>query len=109
MEKLREGEGIRRYTFDELKAEMTEEDALFAGTAAFVISMNWIDYQRLKKHLSLIPEFRVVYNTFSTTYLRIVKLDQYNEFLEGKDPYDKFLEEKDLSDEFLDWRKNRDE
>lgn len=89
MEKVRKGEGIRFYTFDELKEEMTEEDALFAGTAAFVISMNWIDYQRLKKHLSMIPEFRVVYKTFSTTHLRIVKKDQY--------------------DDYLDWRKNRDE
>jgi len=43
--------------------------------------MNWIDYQRLKKHLSLIPEFRVVYKTFSTTHLRIVKKEQYDEYL----------------------------
>lgn len=80
---------IRRYTFDEMKAEMTEEDALFAGTAAFVISTTWIDYQRLKKYLSDMPEFRLIYKTFATTHLRIVKKDQFEEFLV--------------------WRKNRNE
>lgn len=82
-------EGIRRYTFEELKAEMAEEDALFMGTAAFVIGTTWIDYQRLKKYLEVMPEFRVIYKTFATTKLRIVKIDVYEEFLE--------------------WRKNRNE
>ena len=82
-------EGIRRYTFDELKAEMAEEDALFSGTAAFVIGTTWIDYQGLKKHLEDGPEFRVIYKTFATTKLRIVKIDQW--------------------EEFVNWRKNRRE
>ncbi len=81
--------GIRRYTFDEMKSEMAEEDALFMGTTAFVIGTTWIDYLRLKKYLELMPEFRVIYKTFATTKLRIVKLEQYEEFLE--------------------WRKNRNE
>ena len=73
-------ENIRRYTFDELKAEMSEEDTLFSGTGAFVIGMTWIDYQRLKKQLEDMPEFRVIYKTFSTAHLRIVKKEQFEEF-----------------------------
>ena len=72
---------IRKYTFDELKAEMAEEDALFNGTAAFVIATTWLDYQRLKKHLEVMPEFRLIYQTFATSKLRIVKLDQWDEFV----------------------------
>lgn len=77
-------EEIRRYKFDELKAEMSAEDALFTGTAAFVLGLTWIDYLRLKKHLELLPEFRVIYKTFATTHLRIVKVEQYKEFLEWR-------------------------
>ena len=73
-------EKIRRYTFDELKEEMSEEDTLFSGTGAFVIGMTWIDYQRLKKQLEDMPEFRVIYKTFSTAHLRIVKKEQFEEF-----------------------------
>lgn len=82
-------EEIRRYSFDEMKTEMAEEDALFSGTAAFVIGTTWIDYLRLKKRLEAMPEFRLIYKTFATTHLRIVKVEAYNAFLE--------------------WRKNRDE
>ncbi len=74
-------EKIRMYKFDEMKAEMAEEDALFMGTTAFVIGTTWIDYLRLKKYLELMPEFRVIYKTFATTHLRIVKVDQYEDFL----------------------------
>ena len=77
-------EGIRRYKFDEIKAEMAEEDALFMGTAAFVIGTTWIDYLRLKKYLEVMPEFRVIYKTFATTKLRIVKIELYEEFLEWR-------------------------
>jgi len=80
---------IRRYTFEELKKEMSEEDVMYAGTAAFVIATTWLDYLRLKKHLEVLPEFKLIYQTFSTTHLRIVKLDQWEEFVK--------------------WRKNRDE
>lgn len=72
---------VRKYTFDELKAEMAEEDALFNGTAAFVIATTWLDYQRLKKMLEVMPEFRLIYKTFATSKLRIVKLDQWDEFV----------------------------
>ena len=77
-------EGIRRYKFEEMKAEMAEEDTLFMGTAAFVIGTTWIDYLRLKKYLEIMPEFRVIYKTFATTKLRIVKIELYEEFLEWR-------------------------
>ena len=77
-------EKIRRYTFDELKEEMSQEDTFFSGTGAFVIGMTWIDYQRLKKQLESMPEFRVIYKTFSTTHLRIVKREQYDAFLKWR-------------------------
>lgn len=77
-------EEIRRYSFDEMKTEMAEEDALFSGTAAFVIGTTWIDYLRLKKRLEAMPEFRLIYKTFATTHLRVVKLDQYEEYLEWR-------------------------
>jgi len=75
---------IRKYTFEELKAEMAQEDVRFSGTAAFVIATTWLDYQRLKKMLEVMPEFRLIYKTFATTKLRIVKLDQWDEFLEWR-------------------------
>ena len=75
---------IRKYTFEELKAEMAQEDVQFSGTAAFVIATTWLDYQRLKKMLEVMPEFRLIYKTFATSKLRIVKLDQWDEFLEWR-------------------------
>ena len=78
-------EKIHRYTFEELKAEMSEEDALFKGTAAFVLGTTWIDYQRLKKRLEEMLEFHTIYTTFSTQHLRIVKIEQYEAFLAWRD------------------------
>jgi len=64
---------------------MREEDALFKGTAAFVLGCTWIDYQRLKKLMRGMPEFHSVYTTFSTSHLRIVKIEQYEEFQRWRD------------------------
>ena len=75
---------IKKYTFEELKEEMAEEDTFFSGTGAFVIGMTWIDYQRLKKQLEDLPDFRVIYKTFSTAHLRIVKKEQFDEFQEWR-------------------------
>ena len=77
-------EKIYQYTFSELKEEMSEEDTLFKGTGAFVIGTTWLDYQRLKKQLEEMPEFHVIYKTFSTKHLRIVKVEQYEEFQEWR-------------------------
>jgi len=106
---------VRKYSFEELKAEMSEEDALFMGTAAFVIATTWIDYLRLQKCLEAIPEYYVPYHTFATGKLRVVKEDQYLEFIEWREARraDRISELRIVNEkqyeEFLEWRKNRNE
>jgi len=77
-------DGIRKYTFDELKREMAEEDLLLNTTLGLVIGGTMLDLMRLKKRIGEMAEFKLVYNTLSTTHLRIVKVDEYEKFLEWK-------------------------
>ncbi len=78
-----EGE-IRKYTFEELKHEMEEEDLLLNTTLGLVIGGTMLDLMRLKKRISTMVEFKLVYNTLSTVKLRIVKVDEWEKFLEWK-------------------------
>jgi len=77
-------DGIRKYTFDELKREMEEEDLLLNTTLGLVIGGTMLDLMRLKKRIAEMVEFKLVYNTLSTVKLRIVKVDEWEKFLEWK-------------------------
>lgn len=82
MEKFEDG--IRKYTFDELKREMEEEDFLLNTTLGLIIGGTMLDLMRLKKRIGTMPEFKLVYNTLSTVKLRIVKVEEWEKFLEWK-------------------------
>lgn len=82
MEKFEDG--IRKYTFDELKREMEEEDLLLNTTLGLVIGGTMLDLMRLKKRIGMMPEFKLVYNTLSTVKLRIVKVEEWEKYLEWK-------------------------
>ena len=80
MKSLENMEEIRRYTFDELKEEMKQEDLMFRATAGITISGRWIDLLRLVKRIGGMEEFSIVYKTISTAHLRIVKLEEWEEY-----------------------------
>ena len=75
---------IRQYSFSELKKEMAEEDLMFNATAGITVGGTWIDLKRLIHRIECTPEFNVVYKTISTAHLRVVKVNEYEEFLEWK-------------------------
>ena len=75
---------IRKYTFEELKREMEEEDLLMNTTLGLVIGGAMLDLMRLKKRIAEMAEFKLVYNTLSTVKLRIVKVEEWEKFLEWK-------------------------
>ena len=75
---------IRKYTFEELKSEMEEEDLLMNTTLGLVVGGTMLDLMRLKKRIGAMSEFKLVYHTLTTTHLRIVKVEEYEKFLEWK-------------------------
>lgn len=87
MNSLEKLESYKEYTFDELKAEMQQEDMMFRATAGITISGNWIDLLRLVRKIADMPEFVVIYKTISTEHLRVVKVEEF-------DAYQKWRSEK---------------
>lgn len=77
-------DGIRKYTFEELKREMEEEDLLLNTTIGLVIGGTMLDLMRLKKRLGAMAEFKLVYHTLTTAHLRIVKVEEWDRFVEWK-------------------------
>lgn len=75
---------IRKYTFEELKSEMEEEDLLMNTTLGLVLGGTMLDLMRLKKQISALPEIKLVYHTLTTAHLRIVKVEEWEKFLEWK-------------------------
>jgi len=75
---------IRKYTFEELRQEMVEEDLLMNTTLGLVVGGTMLDLMRLKKRISEMPEFMLVYNTLTTARLRLVKEEEWKKYLEWK-------------------------
>lgn len=75
---------VREYTFEELKSEMEEEDLLMNTTLGLVVGGTMLDLMRLKKRIGAMAEFKLVYHTLTTVHLRIVKVEEYEKFLEWK-------------------------
>jgi len=72
----------RRYTIDELKLE--DEDLQMLMTMGLTISGTYLDLLRLKNYLRDREEFEIIYNTISTAHLRVVKVNEWEEYLEWK-------------------------
>jgi hypothetical protein len=49
-----------------------------------VVCGTYLDLLRLKKYLAELPDFRVNYNTISSAHLRIVKIDDWDRYVEWK-------------------------
>ena len=73
---------IRRFTIDELKLE--DEDLQMMMTMGLVLSGTYLDLLSLKNQLRDNKMFRLIYNTISASHLRIVKIDEWEEYLEWK-------------------------
>ncbi len=80
--KLSKDMEYRRYSIDELKIE--DEDLQILMTMGVVLSGTWLDLLSLKNYLRDRAEFRLIYNTISNNHLRVVKKDEYEEYLEWK-------------------------
>ena len=72
----------RRYTIDELKLE--DEDLQMMMTMGLVLSGTYLDLLSLKNMLRGGTAFRLIYNTISAAHLRIVKIDEWEDYIEWK-------------------------
>ena len=72
----------RRYTIEELKLE--DEDLQMMMTMGLVLSGTYLDLLSLKNILRGKQEFRLIYNTISAAHLRIVKIEEWEDYLEWK-------------------------
>jgi len=95
-------EDLRKYTFEELKEEMAEQDLLMNTTLGLVIGGTMIDLMRLKKRIDSMYEFKLVYDTLSTAHLAIVKKEAWRKFIEWRE--DKTGEWR----EFLEWKEEKE-
>jgi hypothetical protein len=72
----------KKLSIVELKLE--DIDLVMPMTMGLIVSGTWLDLLRLKHYLDKLEDFMVVYNTITTTHLRIVAVNEYEEFLEYK-------------------------
>ena len=70
---------LKRWTIKDL--EMSDSDLQAIMTLGLTVSGTFLNLLKLKKELDNIPEIRVIFNTISPVKLRVVKHDQYEEFL----------------------------
>ena len=75
-------EKYKKFTVKELQLE--DADLMMNVTIGLVVSGTYLDVLRLKKQITEHPDFRVVYNTVSTSHLRVVKYDEYEDYLEWR-------------------------
>jgi hypothetical protein len=72
----------RQYSIAELK--LADEDLQMNLTMGVTVAGTYLDLLRLKKYLVGLPDFKVIYNTISSSQLRVVKVDEWSEFVEWK-------------------------
>jgi len=73
---------LRSYTIDEL--ELADEDLQMTMTLGMVVGGTYMRLLQLRKLIEDMTEFRVVWKTISSQHLRVVKIEQYEEFVEWK-------------------------
>ena len=98
MEKMENTE-YKRFSISELK--LSDEDLQMNMTIGLIIGGTWLDLLSLKNYIGKLPGFKVVYNTISTSRLRVVKVEEFEEYLGWKANNQADWEE------FENWRKNR--
>ncbi len=75
-------EEYRKYSLEELK--LADEDLQMNLTLGVTVAGTYLDLLRLKKYLVELPDFKIIYNTISSTQLRIVKVDEWDAFQRWK-------------------------
>ena len=73
----------KRYSIEELK--LADEDLQMNLTMGLIVGGTYLDLLSLKKSLVENPSFKVVYNTISSAHLRVVKVDEWEEYIEWKE------------------------
>jgi predicted SPOUT superfamily RNA methylase MTH1 len=73
---------LRSYSIHEL--ELEDEDLQMTMTLGMVIGGTYLNLLKLKKWVEDDDEFKIVWKTFSSQHLRVVKKEQFEEFLEWK-------------------------
>ena len=74
---------LKRYSIKDL--EIADADLQAIMTLGITVSGTFLNLLKLKKELDKIPEIRVIFNTISPVKLRVVKHEQYEEFLQWRD------------------------
>jgi hypothetical protein len=75
-------EKYKTYTIDELKLE--DKDLQMNMTLGVVVSGSFLDLLRLMKNIKNVGGVRVIFQTISNEHLRVVKINQFEEFEEWK-------------------------
>jgi len=73
---------LRTYSIHEL--ELEDEDLQMTMTLGMVVGGTYLNLLKLKKWVEDNEEFKIVWKTFSSQHLRVVKKEQFEEFLEWK-------------------------
>ena len=74
---------IRQLSTEEIVLE--PEDLQMIMTLGVTLSGTYHNLLSLKEFLMNDPRYRVIYKSISSTHLRVVKITEYDEFLEWKD------------------------
>lgn len=70
---------LKRYSIKDL--ELADEDLQAIMTVGFTASGTFLNLLKLKKEIErLEPEIRVIYSTISSTHLRVVKKEDWEEY-----------------------------
>jgi len=69
---------LKRYSIEDL--ELRDADLQAIMTIGVTVSGTFLNLLKLKKILDGVPEIRVIYPTISSTHLRIVKKEYWEEF-----------------------------
>ena len=71
-------ENLKRWTIRDL--ELADEDLQAIMTMGLTVSGTFLNLLRLKKILDDVPEIHVIYPTISSSHLRIVKKEHWEEW-----------------------------
>jgi hypothetical protein len=76
---------IRNLSIEEVRKKIEAEDLQMMMTFGVTMSGRMDDLIGLKEFLISDPRFNVIWKSISTSHLRVVKLEQWNEFQKWKD------------------------
>ena len=76
---------IKNLSLEEIKEKIEPEDLQMMVTLGITISGRYDELFSLKEFLIKDPRFKVIYKSLSSTHLRVVKINEFEEFEKWKE------------------------